>query len=117
MSEKKEFPEGVYLIINSQIVQISQDTIRIGRKLENDIVINNETISREHAEIRYENNNFIIYDLNSTGGTFVNNKKVSKLQLNSGDLISLSDTNIMFINNQPKIQVKAQDKTRSLEDQ
>ena len=55
MSEKKqktvdEFPDSVYLIINSQVRPIHTEKIEIGRLLENDIVIQDDVISRHHAQ-------------------------------------------------------------------
>ena len=51
-----ETPTGknVFLIINQQITQLGKDVTRLGRQLENDIVFKEESISRFHAEIRYE---------------------------------------------------------------
>ncbi|MCK5568427.1 MAG: FHA domain-containing protein, partial [Spirochaetes bacterium] len=50
--------------------------IKIGRSRENDIVFNDNTVSREHSVIKWESPNFKIKDLNSTNGMFVNGKKV-----------------------------------------
>lgn len=90
---------NVFLIINKQIVAINQSVMRLGRHLDNDVVLHEGAISRFHAEIRYENGRYIIYDQESTSGTLVNNQHISHCVLNSGDVISLAGLNIMFVNN------------------
>ncbi|MDH5607705.1 MAG: FHA domain-containing protein, partial [Anaerolineae bacterium] len=71
-------PPGVYLVFNAQLFPISKAVTKIGRKLDNDLVLQDTTISRYHAEIHFEENQFVIKDLNSSGGTFLNNRKVSE---------------------------------------
>ncbi len=90
-------PRKAYLVINSQIYPIMKETTRIGRKLDNDIVIQDAMVSRYHAEIKQEEGLFHIVDLDSTSGTFLNQKKVTKTQLFSGDVILLANVPIMFI--------------------
>ena len=116
VNKNRQIPKGAYLIINSQVFQIKKPTITIGRKLDNDIVLQEDVISRVHAEIRFEENSYILYDLSSTAGTYVNKKKITECVLNSGDLISISKSNILFISNQPKFEAMSQDKTESLKD-
>lgn len=106
--------QGVFLIVNRQMIPLTKPKTTLGRHLENDIVFHEEFLSRYHAEIVYEEGKYIIYDKNSTSGTFVNGKKIEKYFLNSGDLISFANINIMFVNNNAKIQVKATGTTQSL---
>lgn len=93
---------GVYLVVNSRIFPIDKDVITIGRKLENDLVIKDVLISRNHAEIRFEDDKYHIYDLNSTGGTFLNQRKINKSTLYSGDIILLASVPMMFIDDNAK---------------
>ena len=109
--------KNVFLIINQQITQLGKDVTRLGRQLENDIVFKEESISRFHAEIRYENGKYILYDLGSTSGTLVNNHRIERCVLNSGDLISLATLQIMFVNNNPRISAGSSITTRSLSPQ
>lgn len=105
---------GVFLIVNRQMIPLTKSTTTLGRHLDNDIVFHEEFLSRYHAEISYEEGKYILYDKNSTSGTFVNGKKIEKCVLNSGDLISFANINIMFVNNNAKIQVKSTGTTQSL---
>jgi pSer/pThr/pTyr-binding forkhead associated (FHA) protein len=106
--------QGVFLIVNKQIIPLSKELIRLGRQLENDIVFNEEFLSRFHAEIIHENGRYVLCDKNSTSGTFVNGKRIDRCVLNSGDLISLANIPIMFVNNNPKIAGNALGTTQSL---
>jgi pSer/pThr/pTyr-binding forkhead associated (FHA) protein len=89
--------ENAYLLFSSQIFPIKKPVIKIGRKLDNDLVIQESAISRYHAEIKYEENQFVLYDLNSTCGTFLNNKRVNKDIMFAGDIILLCNVPIMFM--------------------
>ena len=64
-----------------------------GRKDEDnspDIIFKDKRISREHASVFVNDKNVFIEDLNSTGGTYVNGKKISKQPLKNGDLLTLA---------------------------
>ena len=106
---------SVFLIINRQIIPLTQAVTRIGRQLDNDIVLHEEYVSRLHAEIRFEEGKYVLYDQQSTGGTFVNSRKVDRCVLNSGDLISLTNIQIMFVNNNPRLAGKSTLTTKSLD--
>lgn len=108
------YQPGVFLIINKQMIPVTKTITTLGRQLENDIVFHEEFLSRFHAEIVHENDKYVLYDKNSTSGTFVNGKRVDRCVLNSGDLISLASIYIMFVNNNPKIAGKSLRTTRSL---
>ncbi len=106
--------QGVFLIVNRQMIPLTKPRTTLGRHLENDIVFHEDFLSRYHAEIVYEGGRYVLYDKDSTSGTFVNGKKIEKCFLNSGDLISFANINIMFVNNNAKIQVKSTGTTQSL---
>src|SRR3990172_12700158 len=90
---------GASLVVNKQVIPLSKPVIRMGRHLENDLVFHEEFLSRFHAEIVQEEGQYVLYDKNSTGGTHVNGRKIERCILNSGDLISLVNIQIMFVNN------------------
>jgi len=68
-------------------IQLDQDVITIGRKAENDIAIDNQAISGQHAKITKEGDAIFIEDANSLNGTYVNGQKVFKRELYNGDVI------------------------------
>ena len=113
--ENEDSPQqGVFLIVNRQMIPIVKTVTTFGRHLENDIVFHEDFLSRHHAEIVLEDGKYILYDKDSTSGTHVNGKKIERCVLNSGDLISLANIHIMFVNNNAKITVKSTGTTQSL---
>ena len=67
--------------------------ISIGRDTSNTIAINDAEISRKHAKLTLHGSAFVIQDLGSTNGTFVNGMRVTSTQvLNAGDTISFGET-------------------------
>jgi pSer/pThr/pTyr-binding forkhead associated (FHA) protein len=107
---------GASLIVNKQVIPLSKKITRLGRYLENDVVFHEEFLSRYHAEIILENGQYVLYDKNSTGGTHVNGKKIDRCLLNSGDLISLVNIQIMFVINNSSLMSKSTGMTQGLGD-
>lgn len=95
-------PENAFIIVNGlDTIPLSQPVFNIGRRLENDLVIEDPRISREHAQIRAVKGQYVIFDLNSTGGTFVNSIRISKQPLFPGDVISLAGVPLVYGQDNP----------------
>ncbi|MDH5606688.1 MAG: FHA domain-containing protein [Anaerolineae bacterium] len=109
-----ENDKGAYLIINSQIFPLSRSKTTIGRKLENDLVIQEPLVSRLHAEIRYQKEKYHIFDLASTSGTYLNNKRIEQGVLYSGDIILIANVPVMFVDESTGISTNSEDKTSQL---
>lgn len=75
-----------------------KDIVSIGRARDNDIVIENLSVSRNHARIRRQGGKFILTDLNSANGTFVNAVRVTKTEIVDGDVLSVGKHRILFRN-------------------
>jgi pSer/pThr/pTyr-binding forkhead associated (FHA) protein len=75
-----------------------KEVMSIGRARDNDIVIENLSVSRNHARIRRSDAKYILTDLNSANGTFVNNVRVNKIELFDGDTITIGKHTIQFEN-------------------
>jgi pSer/pThr/pTyr-binding forkhead associated (FHA) protein len=83
--------------------ELDDPVITIGRLPENTICISNMGISRRHSKIeRDSNNNYVLSDLNSLNGTFVNNSKVKKIALSHGDKITIGKYTILFEDSEKK---------------
>jgi len=82
-------------------IPLTQDTLTIGRKEGNDVVIDNQGISGFHARIVRENQDFAIEDLNSLNGTFLNGRKVYKYVLKHGDIVLIGNHTIEFLSDTP----------------
>ena len=75
--------------------------VNIGRRLDNQLAIDDPRISRSHAQLRAIKGRFVIFDLNSTGGTFVNAQRTSQSVLYPGDVISLAGVPLVFGQDNP----------------
>ncbi len=80
----------------TQIFPLKRSVINIGRRLDNHVVIDNPRVSRAHAQLRIVKDRFMIFDLNSSGGTYVNGQRVNQSVLSAGDVISLAGVNLIF---------------------
>jgi len=75
-----------------EVFPLDEDEVIIGRGEDNDIVLNIAEISRTHSALTRGEEGYIIKDLDSTNGTFVDKKKIGeKYLLKSGDTIMLGD--------------------------
>ncbi|HLA79077.1 MAG TPA: FHA domain-containing protein [Vicinamibacteria bacterium] len=68
----------------------------VGRAKANDIVLDDVAVSSEHCRIRAENGGFVVHDLSSTNGTFVNDHKISRQPLAAGDVLQVGETFMQF---------------------
>ncbi len=84
---------------NSVVFQLSNGRSALGRDMSNDIVINDDQVSKCHATIIYENNNAMIEDMNSRNGVYINGKRINvRESLQDGSLIKLGSTIFRFEN-------------------
>lgn len=72
------------------------EQISIGRNPKNDINIDNPAVSNSHAVVRKVLNTYLIEDLGSTNGTFVNENKIDKYELIDGDKIIIGKHSLEF---------------------
>lgn len=77
-----------------------KESVSIGRAPENEIAIENLAVSRRHAEIVKENGSYVIEDLNSANGTFVNGVQVTRTEIQDKDVISIGKHKLYFYNAQ-----------------
>ncbi len=72
--------------------QLSLDSMRIGRDPTCEIHLDDEAASRAHSEILRRNGKYFLRDLKSTNGTYCNDVRISDIELNAGDRISVGDS-------------------------
>ena len=88
------------LTFNKQVIKEypwKEQGITIGRNEDNTIVINNLAVSGYHARIDKAGSDFILTDLQSTNGTFVNNKRVVSHKLSHGDNIIVGKHIVLYV--------------------
>ena len=71
-------------------------SLLIGRRRTNDLVIENLAVSGDHAKIEPSQGGFVLTDLQSKNGTYVNNKLVSTRQLKNGDVVKIGMHTLIF---------------------
>ena len=76
------------------VLPLAAPEILIGRKGDADVVLNNQHVSRHHAKLVKSGEGYLIQDLGSTHGTFVNEARVEQQALNDGDRITLGKDRI-----------------------
>jgi pSer/pThr/pTyr-binding forkhead associated (FHA) protein len=100
--EVDNIPENAFLIIEGvKVHPLNEAVVNIGRRLENQLVIDDPRVSRNHAQLRAIKGRFVLFDLNSTGGTFVNGQRTSQTVLYPGDVISLAGVALIFGQDNP----------------
>lgn len=86
-----------YLVVNgTRLYAIQMPVINIGRRADNHLVVDDPRVSRVHAQLRWVRNRYMIFDLGSTGGTWVNGERIHQKELRDGDLISLAGVPLVF---------------------
>jgi pSer/pThr/pTyr-binding forkhead associated (FHA) protein len=94
-------PHAFFVIEGGTIYPLVKAIINIGRMLENHLVIDDSRVSRNHAQLRAIQGQFVLFDLNSTRGTFVNGRRISQTILYPNDAISLGGILLTFKQDDP----------------
>jgi len=87
-----KFNDSVLKVIESDKAEVT-----IGRNLKNDIQIDNLAVSNFHARVEHQLGHYFIEDLNSTNGTYVNDKKITKWGLQDGDAATIGKHSLVFM--------------------
>lgn len=90
-------PRNAFLIVEgNRIFPLNRPVINIGRRADNQLVMPDPRVSRSHAQIRVVRGQYVLFDLNSTGGTMVNGRRIHQCALKPGDVISLSGVPLIY---------------------
>jgi hypothetical protein len=73
---------------------ITEAVVAIGRSLDNDIILDDKRVSRRHAQLRRRYGQYVLYDLDSTGGTTVNGQWVREAVLKPGDVLAFAGVKV-----------------------
>lgn len=86
-----------FLIVNGRRhFPLRQPVVTIGRQLDNDIVLEESSVSRKHAQLRWQYSRFVVYDLGSKSGTLVNGQPITECVLKTGDVLMLGTVPLIY---------------------
>jgi len=89
--------EGAYLIVDGKKhFALDRPVINIGRRLDNQLILDDSQVSRSHAQLRIRNGRYVLFDLGSTAGTKVNGLPIRQHVLRPGDVISIAEVRMVY---------------------
>ncbi len=91
-----ETPPAFLVLAGNRTVQLRKTVITLGRRLDNDVILEHSSVSRVHAQLRARFGHFVVYDLGSSGGTFVNAQRVQECLLKPGDVLRLAEVSVIY---------------------
>ena len=94
-------PNAFFVTEDEKIYPLVKAVINIGRMLDNHLVVDDPRVSRSHAQLRSIQGHFVLFDLNSTRGTFVNGRRITEAVLYPNDAISLGGVVLTFNQDDP----------------
>ena len=101
-SQTLPLPNNAFLIVDGvKVFPLDKPVINIGRRMDNHLVIDDPRVSRNHVQLRAIKGRFVLFDLNSTGGTYVNGQRASQTVLYPGDVISMAGVPLIFGQDNP----------------
>jgi diguanylate cyclase (GGDEF)-like protein len=78
-------------------LELGVTPFEIGRSSNNDLFIDQESVSRHHARITYRDGNYSLADLDSTNGTYINDESVHERRLHDGDQVRIGRSILKFM--------------------
>jgi len=92
------FPALVFVQGSEQKnIVLNRTPFSVGRKIDKDLVIADPRVSRDHAQIMQEGQDFFIIDLNSKHGTFVNGERIQRQKLERGDRLEFGARDSAYV--------------------
>jgi pSer/pThr/pTyr-binding forkhead associated (FHA) protein len=90
-------PPGAFFIIDGKrYFSLNRKVIKIGRRLDNHLILEDRHVSRSHAQLEVVEGRYVITDLDSTAGTRVNARLITRHILNPGDVVSIATVQMIY---------------------
>lgn len=96
-SRDSRLPPAFLVVDGGRYVPLDRTVINVGRRRDNAIVLDDPRVSRQHCQLRFRFGDFVLYDLGSRGGTFVNNERITECVLKPGDVLSLAGVQMVYM--------------------
>jgi len=94
--------EGTVLVIRTgggregESIAFDSDVLTIGRSPHSDLFLDDVTVSRHHARVIRDENGYLVEDLNSLNGTYINRKRIERHRLSHGDELQIGKFKLAF---------------------
>jgi hypothetical protein len=89
-------PPAALVSEEGELIPLTRPLVSIGRAVDNDVVLETKSVSRRHAQIRWDSSRYVLEDLGSTNGSFVSGEKVSRRPLADGEEIAFGGVRFIF---------------------
>lgn len=99
--------QAVLVLEDGRWLPVHHGSLRIGRALDNDLVIADSRVSRYHARLDHDHHGLVVRDLGSTNGTAVVGQPVGEGRLVAGDVLSLGGYRVEVRNGDPRASASA----------
>ena len=98
-----DVPEGVGLLVVKRgpnagsRFALSAGRTTIGRHPDSDIFLDDVTVSRRHAEVHHDGGAFVVNDVGSLNGTYLNRERIEQASLRNGDELQIGKFRLVFL--------------------
>ena len=82
--------------LGGEVVRLAEEVTTFGSVAGNTVVLSDPAISRKHLAIRNTKDGFVLADLGSTNGVYVNGQRVARYRLATGDVVRVGTTEMVF---------------------
>ena len=93
-------------------IEVLTDKVILGKSRQCDVVLPDESVSRQHVEIRREGDSYRVTDKGSTNGTFIGNARVTDGFLKPGDVLGVGKVQLRFLPRDQRAEILPSDKER-----
>jgi len=80
-----------------EAIALDSDVTTVGRSPHSDLFLDDVTVSRHHARVIHDERGFLVEDLNSLNGTYVNRKRIERHRLSDGDELQIGKFKLAFL--------------------
>ncbi len=94
--------------------ELDADIVTVGREAANTIQLHDQEVSRYHADLRRQGNTYVLTDLGSSNGSYVNSNRVKSHILSSGDQVQLGRTLMLYTGSSDESSINLDDKVHIL---
>lgn len=92
---------AAHLLVDDRPFSLDLPLITVGRSRDNTLVLDDPHVSRSHAQLRRRGSGYTLFDVSSQAGVWVNGVSVRQHRLQSGDVIRIGKTTLVYVADEP----------------